>query len=1011
MSINSQYNPSYVKPMFYLQKLITAAQYGAIEVVKLCIENITDVDYEDCVNTALLEAASNGHLEVIKFLFISGCKKEATENDGRTALHLAAECGSLRVTRYLVEQIGISPLVTTHQTVMLEKSSKVTTGLETEVPTEIELMADKRYVPLYLKLIESGSEKKRDIRLVIVGKKGAGKTSFIKRLLNERKKSAGITSLMKRFFRGTNAEITSTNGIDIHTIKCKSKSSDGIWNKLDGNYEETDLYARLLKPYEEKLTSAKRATIDEGTHDTVKDNTLVTILYRRVDKSKESRTVSQLPEKIKPLEDTQVKLPLATEFQVRNAVANEEHLAFTESQVKDQEDTESQIKSPLTTEFQVKYPLNTESQVKPQVTNINQEQQETLLLEKAVTEIKTMIERSKVELNDKEEYATFLFWDFAGDEEFYHTHQTFLSSDAIYIVVTKLNEVEDTNAHDMFQLWMNSIHCYCTREQRNKPESNTTGMNENNETYASNTLDPPVILVGSHKDKVRHSKGEKIESACRDHLDRFVNDISDDACRHIRHEYFISNTEDDDYVFQQIRQDIVHLASTMSTWNKDYPLKFIQLEKRLQKKKKELQIPVISFHDIKHISTEIPKPLNEEELRLFLEFHHEIRALVYFNDLPDFIILDTQWLSDVFKCIVTAKKFKLNVSRHRMKEKLEDLHVSGILHSEVLEDIFKDKTTVLYEQDQHKENILNIMKKFDIIIPAIRSSPDDKPCYYVPCMVKSKPENDIYEMFNVTNDTCKKSTWLCFKFRVLPPHLINHLIASLSRNYNIAVVDTTGQEKNQIALFGSTAVFELQKTTKLRKLLVMTCPNLIQIQILEFKKEIKTGMYKDIAAFVTDEINKIISRRFKMSNVKFEKKWKCELTKPNSVTGLIDFSAEQDTVYYCEACATKHEFNNEWSDLEIRTPCLSQTESFENVPRSNPYIESSGQVQNTGTSTKVRVRVKAGERVFSNVNEGATGTASSAGVCNITLYFHATFFLKKKINKTGDVQFSVRSVD
>ncbi|CAG2212300.1 unnamed protein product [Mytilus edulis] len=32
-----------------------------------------------------------------------------------------------------------------------------------------------------------------------------------------------------------------------------------------------------------------------------------------------------------------------------------------------------------------------------------------------------------------------------GDEEFYHTHQTFLSQDAIYLVVTNLNEADDPN--------------------------------------------------------------------------------------------------------------------------------------------------------------------------------------------------------------------------------------------------------------------------------------------------------------------------------------------------------------------------------------------------------------------------------------------------------------------------------------------------------------------------------------------------------------------------------------
>ncbi|CAC5364226.1 unnamed protein product [Mytilus coruscus] len=155
-----------------------------------------------------------------------------------------------------------------------------------------------------------------------------------------------------------------------------------------------------------------------------------------------------------------------------------------------------------------------------------------------------------------------------------------------------------------------------------------------------------------------------IEDACRDCLDKYVEDVSADARRHIsdQYEYFISNTEDNPSVFQLIRQNLLNLATTMKTWNQDYPIKFIQLEKCLQEKKKEL--PIISFNEIKQISTEIPNPLNHEELMLYLKFHHELRALVYFEDRPDYIILDTQWLSDAFKCIITAEKFQLGARRH-----------------------------------------------------------------------------------------------------------------------------------------------------------------------------------------------------------------------------------------------------------------------------------------------------------------------------------------------------------
>lgn len=85
------------------------------------------------------------------------------------------------------------------------------------VPAEIQLMSDKTSVALYLKLLESGSEKKRDTRLVIVGEKGAGKTSLIKRLFGE---EIGV--------------VTSTNGIVIHKIKCNADADDGVWTKLEG---------------------------------------------------------------------------------------------------------------------------------------------------------------------------------------------------------------------------------------------------------------------------------------------------------------------------------------------------------------------------------------------------------------------------------------------------------------------------------------------------------------------------------------------------------------------------------------------------------------------------------------------------------------------------------------------------------------------------------------------------------------------------------------------------------
>ncbi|XP_063417182.1 uncharacterized protein LOC134699513 [Mytilus trossulus] len=901
-----------------LTPLMWAAGGGHLEVVTYLVSHGSQLEASDWLGqTPLMWAALKGHLEVVTYLVTHGSQLEATSTvDGETALHCAAGNGHIDVTKLLLDQ-GCSPWVKTEKgetpydmvtiesddyeeikrkkkevmdflkTAMSKTSQELTPDNQSqepaapvvgdEVPTEIKSMTDKRSVELYLKLLESGSEKKRDIRLVIVGKKGAGKTSLIKRLFGE-----------------DNTDVTSTNGIEIRSIKCKAMSDDGVWNELDGTNEEAEIHARLLKQYKGTIEES----VEDETHEAVTDNTPITILYKRSEESKVSETVSGQSE-IPPV--------------------------YSESTVKPQ--------------------VSTESTIKPPVTN----QQPNKSMEEAKKDIETML-KSNVDLHDKEEYATLLLWDFAGDEEFYHTHQTFLSPDAIYLVVTKLNEADSKKAKDLFQLWMDSIHCYSRLEEdRNKSDGNKR---------TSDDLDPPIVIVGTWKDALICDV-EEIDDACSENISRYAENISDDELGHIRQIYFISNTEDDPSVFQKIRENILRLARTMRTWNTDYPLKFIQLEKRLQEKKKVL--PIISFQEIQNIAIDTPQPLNDEELKLFLEFHHEIRALVYFNDLPSYIILDTQWLSDVFRCIVTAKKFSAISIRNENKWK--ELYSRGKLHSEVLDDIFRKSESIF---SKHKDHILNVMEKFDIIIrpntsETQRDAGDDKPLYYLPCMIKSEPECDIYKMFNVTENICTKSTWLCYMFRFLPPHLMNHLIASLCRKYNVAEV-VTKEQKRQITLFRSSAVFELQKTTKLRKLLIMKGPNIIQIQIWQFGKQVtvERGLFKYIADFVTEEISKLISTRFKMSNVRFELKWECGQTKPECVTGSFDLSEDQENIYYCKTCTTIHTFTGEWLDLQHKTS------------------DSSSQTQTTVESTKVRVRVQAGERVFSNVNERATGTAISA---------------------------------
>ncbi|CAG2238538.1 unnamed protein product [Mytilus edulis] len=265
-----------------------------------------------------------------------------------------------------------------------------------------------------------------------------------------------------------------------------------------GNYEETELHTRLLKPYEEKLSSEHTAIFEASVEEVDNRTFKHFVETTSFDESKEPTIPSYQPKTVKrpvateykgkPTKDTQIKSSLAPDFQAKSLettasqVATESQgdmeaqgdmesqvttlrssaaeyypsediksllklLEDTKSQVISREDPKSQIKSQEDTKSQVKFP---EPQVKSKVATSSQKLQPKQQLEQAYEDIKTMMVKSKVDLHDREEYATLLLWDFAGDEEFYHTHQTFLSSDAIYLVVSKLNESEDKNAQGKY---------------------------------------------------------------------------------------------------------------------------------------------------------------------------------------------------------------------------------------------------------------------------------------------------------------------------------------------------------------------------------------------------------------------------------------------------------------------------------------------------------------------------------------------------------------------------------
>ncbi|CAC5379497.1 unnamed protein product [Mytilus coruscus] len=93
-------------------------------------------------------------------------------------------------------------------------------------------------------------------------------------------------------------------------------------------------------------------------------------------------------------------------------------------------------------------------------------------------------------------YALCELWDFAGQKEFYATHQAFLTSSAVYLVVADMKDeiskqglsqcsADFQHIGEYIDFWFDSIHCHRTTDKQARDRH----------------FDPPILLVFTGKDK------------------------------------------------------------------------------------------------------------------------------------------------------------------------------------------------------------------------------------------------------------------------------------------------------------------------------------------------------------------------------------------------------------------------------------------------------------------------------------------------------------------------------
>ena len=172
----------------------------------------------------------------------------------------------------------------------------------------------------------------------------------------------------------------------------------------------------------------------------------------------------------------------------------------------------------------------------------------------------------------------------------------------------------------------------------------------------------------------------------------------------------------------------------------------------------------------KEIAFEVCKIDDDQEFFTLLNFLHDQRILVHFDDTPalsNFLVLDPQWLVDVFKTVITVKPYDQEESK--FKEVWLQLESTGILDEKLLEHVWGP----LLSQEETSASLLAIMEKFSLLCPWPCSNASSGKQYLVPSMLMSHPPKEIMKLVASAQIP---SLFLRFQSGQVPPGFFPRLV-------------------------------------------------------------------------------------------------------------------------------------------------------------------------------------------------------------------------------------------
>ena len=286
--------------------------------------------------------------------------------------------------------------------------------------------------------------------------------------------------------------------------------------------------------------------------------------------------------------------------------------------------------------------------------------------------------------------VVFRTWDFGGQQEYYTTHQYFLSKRSMYLVLWKIADGE--KGINEIQQWLINI-------QARAPNC-------------------PVIIVGTYQDVISSQFPPSFSDYLQNKIrERFINLVDPEKCGLPRVLDSIEVSCKTKYIIRYLANLIYDTAfnirshgSKQRLLEQKIPATYLHLEEIIGDLCVELRHtshdPVLNQEEFERLVTRHLKAKHNLSFRDSAELHqattflHENGVLLHYDDatLKDLYFLDPQWLCDMLSHVVTIREINPFVK-------------NGIMLLDDLKHVFKSSTAVSLSA---KSYIVNLLNKFEV---------------------------------------------------------------------------------------------------------------------------------------------------------------------------------------------------------------------------------------------------------------------------------------------------------